>query len=499
MVRNFKTVFILFVMQYLLLTAVHAASVRATVDTVEVVKGNAVTLRIKAVGGNVVFPDISMIANSPVRGTSTSSSQNWSLINGTMKNESSTTRSLQFIPTQNMTIPSYTVEISGKAYKTDPIGIKVVKSNVPKGKKGGLFSLEMKTGKAKICVGESVMLTVYFALRNDVRLSQEVQYTQPEFSDFIVLDGDEQQAYMKGNYQIQEVRYIITGHREGNFTISPAQVKVGVPDGGRRDFFGMAFGTKWYHTASNSIEVEVLPQTQLSDLIGEFTLDSTVDSKEVKANKPVNLTVTIEGKGSLENLEYPDYEIDGVTVYSDEAKVETKVVGGELYSTYSKSFAFIADEDFNIPKQHFSVLDPKSDTLKQLTVQGYKIQVKNTAKNTTVTTTMPHQNVVQTNIPQSTPVKEVIVQKRVEVKSVAWWMLVIAFSLGALMTYLLRFIPKRKTNVYKEYEALKILYGHMGEDDAVEEMVRKLYARKNGDKSVTIDKNELKEMVERFM
>ena len=38
----------------------------------------------------------------------------------------------------------------------------------------------------------------------------------------------------------------------------------------------------------------------------------------------------------------------------------------------------------------------------------------------------------------------------------------------------------------------------MSEDAKVEEMVRKLYARKSGDKSVQIDKKELKEMVERF-
>ena len=36
------------------------------------------------------------------------------------------------------------------------------------------------------------------------------------------------------------------------------------------------------------------------------------------------------------------------------------------------------------------------------------------------------------------------------------------------------------------------------EDIEIEEMVRKLYARKNGDKSVEIDKKVLKEMVERF-
>ena len=38
----------------------------------------------------------------------------------------------------------------------------------------------------------------------------------------------------------------------------------------------------------------------------------------------------------------------------------------------------------------------------------------------------------------------------------------------------------------------------MSEDPTIEEMVRKLSARKNGDKNVQIDKKVLKEMVERF-
>jgi RNA polymerase-interacting CarD/CdnL/TRCF family regulator len=37
-----------------------------------------------------------------------------------------------------------------------------------------------------------------------------------------------------------------------------------------------------------------------------------------------------------------------------------------------------------------------------------------------------------------------------------------------------------------------------GDVKEVEEMVRKLYAKKNGDKSVQVDKKVLREMVERF-
>lgn len=493
-----KLLLALFIIHYSLFTLLNAESVKATVDTVEVVKGNPVTLRIKATGGSAAFPRILMVETAPVTGTSTSSSRNLSMTNGSVSSEVSTTKIIQFVPEHDVTIPSYTVNISGKKYKTDPISIKVVKSSAPGSNNGAMFNLTMKASKTKIHVGESFMVTVYFTLRRDVSPSPQVQYTQPDLSDFIVVDGGEEKAYIKGQYQIQEVRYIATAQKEGNFTMTPARAKVGVPDRSRRDIFGMTFGTKWYQTASNSLSIEVLPQTHDTDLIGDFTVETKIDSQEVKANKPVNLTAKIEGKGNLENFEFPKYEIDGVTVYSDDAKIDTKVVDGEPYSIYTKSFAFISDSDFSIPERAFNMLDSKTDIVKSLTVQGYDIKVKGDAKSITIHTNTPQQNMIQTNISQEVKAKEVVVEKKVEVKVVAWWMLALSFALGMLVMYFVQFMRTRKQKPYKESEALKILYGHISDAPEVEEMVRKLYAKKNGDKSVEIDKKKLKEMVERF-
>ena len=92
-------------------------------------------------------------------------------------------------------------------------------------------------------------------------------------------------------------------------------------------------------------------------------------------------------------------------------------------------------------------------------------------------------------------------EQALKIKESAWWMLAAAFGLGMLFMYLLTMLPrlkKREANPYKEAEALKILYGHMSADPEVEEMVRKLYARKNGDKEVQIDKKILKEMIDRI-
>ena len=93
------------------------------------------------------------------------------MINGSVKSEQSTTKIFQFIPQKDMTIPSYTVDIDGKDYKTDPIAIKVVKSSAPTGQQNSMFALDMKTNKTKVMVGESFMVTVYFSLKKGVRIS----------------------------------------------------------------------------------------------------------------------------------------------------------------------------------------------------------------------------------------------------------------------------------------------------------------------------------------
>ncbi len=497
MVKSKKLFLTLIVIQSMFLSLLQAASVRATVDTIEVVKGKPVTLRIKATGGSAVFPLFKKIGNYTVVSKSTSSSNNWSMVNGSVTSEVSTAKIIRFIPQEDMIIPSYTVNISGRDYKTDTIEIKVVKATAPSTTHNGVFSLTMSANKTKVHVGESFMLTVFFSLRRDVRLSQEVQYTPPNMSEFVVVPAEEQPASIQGNYQVQELRYIVTAEKEGNFSIEPAQTKVGLPDRGRRDIFGMTFGTKWYQTASNSLEIEVLPQIQASDLIGDFSVKTKIDATEVKANTPVNLSIHIEGKGNLESFDFPKYEIAGVTIYSDEATIKTKVQDGALYSTFDKSFVFISEEDFVISERLFTVYNSKEDTLENLIVPAFDVKIKAAKTSSLTSNTSVPRGKVHTDIKQEVLTKEVIVEKEIEVEKVSWWMLVLAFVAGLMSMYIVRFVPKKKPNPFKESEALKILYAHMSGDPEVEAMVRQLYAKKNGDKNISIDKKVLQTLVKR--
>ena len=474
----------------------YAGSVVATVDNQEVVQGNVVTLSIKATGGSAVFPTIDKIGKLFVQNAGTSSSRNVSIINGSIKNEVSTTKSYRLTPTENMTIPAYEVTIEGKVYTTQAITLKMVKSNAGKSQGNQRFSLRLESTHKQVNVGESFMVTAYFALHKNVQVAQEVQYNPPSLADFSVAEIAQKPAYMKGQYQVQEIQYIATPQQEGNFTIDPAQVKVAISDNRRRGFFAM-MGGKWYQTLSNALNIEVLPQAEESDVIGEFTLTSTVDSQEVKANKPVNLTIKIEGNGNLQGFEIPQYEIDGVTVYRDEAKVDSKVVDGKIYSIFTQSFALISSEDFRIPSHDFTAYSPKEKKLKTLSVKSFDIKVKKSAYQKAMTAT-PKGVVQSQNTQHIGKAKEVIVEKIIEVETIKWWMLLLAFILGMLLMYLGRFMPTKISKSYSEEESLKLLYGQMNAGADIEEMVRKLYAKKRGDKTVEIDKKVLREMVGRF-
>ena len=459
--------------------------VKAIVSHTKIVAGNIVKLRIRATGDRVVFPNIKIIEGIKVLSHEERVTNIHTYNLGEFKKER-TILILTFAPQEDMTIPSYEVEIDGRTYTTKPVKLTVKNTNTSNINSDHIFSLKLRSNKKSVVPGEAFLVTVYFFLQQDVIVSKKPQYNRPEFKGFFVEKADKGRGYYKDKYQVTELRYILTPHSEGNFTLGPAHAKIGLQNKSKKDM-NKGFTTKWVQKVSNTLDIEVLPQTVESSLIGSFSLNAKVDTQEVEANKAVNLTVKIEGEGNLVNFDLPYYELDGVTTYSDDAKTDTKVADGKIYSSYSKKFVFISEKNFIIPEHILNMYDPKEGKIKELKIKAFNIEVKNS-------------KAIAMAAKTSKPVegKVIILEENDEVISKNQWILVLSFILGGLFFYLLRYLPKRKRKSSKESEALKILYGHISKDPEVEEMVRKLYARKNGDKSVEIDKRRLKELVERF-
>ncbi len=500
---------LLFSLYIAFFTVLNAAEVTAELSQKEVVAGNTVQLRIKATGGRAAFPDIQQIEGVRVQGRSQTQNNSISYINGTMSNTHTTSLILTFSPQKDMTVPSYGVNIDGMVYKTKPMKIKVVKASAPGVASNMKYSLQMRADKKVLIVGEPLVVTVYFSLKTGVRLAENPDYDKPVFNGFFVKEVNEPRSYIKGDQQIQELRYVLTAKQEGNFTVGPATARIAEVDRNRRDMFGRFFGSNWKTIASNTVTIAVKPKPEDTDLVGDFTLESHLDHNKVKANKPINLSIKITGEGSLEDLELPNVEIDGVTIYSDDPSITTNLSNNSVHSTYTKSFVFISDHDFTIPARRISVYDTKSKTVKTLEVPSYDVHVEGSPQVAAVQKPQaqkPPVGQVQTNlnVPQKQKsmldIKDDDAPK--EVPSTSWWMIVLAFVSGMFVIALVKMLPKMKrgksTRNYTESEALKILYAHINESSKIEAMVRKLYAKKNGDKSIVIDKKELKKLLEKY-
>ena len=446
--------------------------VKSIVSHTKILSGNIVKLRIRATGDRVVFPNIEKIDGIKVLNHEERVTNIHTYNLGKFRKER-TILILTFSPQKDMTIPSYEVEIDGKIYATKPIKIIVKDLNASKENSNNLFSLKLKSNKKSVLSGEAFLVIVYFSVQKGVIVSKKPQYSRPAFKGFFVEKVDKEKRYDEDDHLITELRYILTAHSEGNFTLGPALAKIGLQDKRKKDIYNKGFATKWLQKVSNTVDVEVLPQTVESGLIGNFSLNAKVDTQEVEANKAVNLSIKIEGEGNLVNFDLPNYELDGVTVYSDDAKIDTKVLEGKIYSSYSKKFVFISEKNFRIPERLFRMYDPKEEKLKELKIKAFQIEVK---KSKAVSMAIQNTKTVEIN--------NISFIEKIKAFSTNWWKLVIPFILGGLFIHLLRYAFNYKQKPSTESEALKILYGHISEDPEVEEIVRKLYAIKNGDNSL---------------
>ena len=465
---------------------------KAVVSNKNILSGNIVEFHIRATGKLAVFPVVKNIDGIEVLSSDERITNMHVYNNGKLQREC-TILTLTFAPKEDMTIPSYEVEIDGRLYKTKPITLKMKDNTTSNQNKSDIFSLKLRSQAKSVAVGEAFLVTVRLSLQHDFLISKKLQYHRPKFSGFFVEQIDKGKSYDNGSHQITKLRYILTPHTEGNFTLGPAYAKIGLQDRSKKVMSNVDKSRKVFQRASNTLAVEVLPQTIQSDLVGAFTLESKIDKQKVLAGKPVTLKVTFDGEGDLTHFDFPDYALDGVTIYSNEAKIDIEAIDGKIHSRYSKAFVFISEESFTIPEQLFTMHNPQTGALTELKVKAFTIDV-----NTSNTSAM-HAKTSKPIMPAisiGSRIKRL--KEQVDALPMLWWMLMLAFMVGGLFFYLLRFLPERKQKLDKTSEALKILVPHISEDSEVEEMVRKLYARKSGDTAVEIDKKKLKALMARF-
>jgi hypothetical protein len=349
------------------------AKVSVSVDKPVVYIGDKVTFTITAEGKDAEFPDISMIDGTSV--LSTSSSSDIRIINGNYSK--SISKSYLLAPKKTLHIPAYDVTVDGKIEKTEALEVKTVK---PSKNPDAAVVLDLKLEKKEAYVGEAVRFDLVFKQRYNVHIDQ-LQIEEPKFEDFWIKKIDGVRQGNEGEYITQTYSYLLFAQKSGTLTIPAVSAEVGQAvrqrsRGGMNDpFFNSFFSTRMQVSKvfSNDAVLDVKALPGNLELFGNFSIKAGVDKYEVNANKPVNLTISIDGVGNLDDIKKYTLDIDGTIVYANKPEIHTRISGTEYLGSFEQKIAIIADSNYTIPAQTLRYFD--RDTHREVVKQTGPIKI----------------------------------------------------------------------------------------------------------------------------
>ncbi len=457
------------------------------VSSTQIVLGERLIFELSAQGNRVSFPKIENIDGERVQNgqQSSSSKSSFSDINGKITKVNTITHSQAYAlyPRKSITIPSFSIKVDGKTEQTKPVKIKLISQEeldkqIP-------FSLRFDVNKKSIYVGEMAKFTLSIKISDrigakDVRLGKSI------LDGLDVEPNPKQSVAHENGYMITKLEFWAKSLKEGNISVNPSEVHLGFASQ-REDFFSMLSNPYEYKTIrSNELPLEVKPLPKGVSAVGDFKIKASVDKSQVEAGKPVNLTLSIQGEGSLSELGKLKSSIENVNSYADKPKLSTQINKNSFQSKWSQKIAYVGQSDFTIEPFVFSYLDGESGKIKTIKTKPFKIKVNGSLK--------PTQTVQKSSIEM--PKQEKIIVKNL---GFSWLWAVFIFFLGLSAGYALSFAKKpsmKKPKIFKnQKELLQELLALKGKNEELDGWIKKLELNVYEGKNKKIDNKQIQKIL----
>ena len=133
-------------------------------------------------------------------------------------------------------------------------------------------------------------------------------------------------------------------------------------------------------TPKLTINVQPLPAkpANFSGGVGEFTLSSSINAKDVKTNDAVTIKLTISGSGNMKLISTPEVKFpEDFEVYDPKVTNNFEASRAGLSGTQTIEYLAIPRHagNFTIPPVEFTYFDLKSNSYKTLKTEAYNINV----------------------------------------------------------------------------------------------------------------------------
>lgn len=318
------------------------------------------------------------------------------------------------------TIGPASIKVKGKEYKSQAKTIRVLQGNQNQAPANSTNDQSTENGikpedlyikafidKKNLYLGEEAVVTY--------RLYTKIPISNVSYDKISSFNGAWSISLMDDNVKLQPRTEIINGEeytvadlyksaiypqKTGDIEIDPievtciAQVQTSRKRKSSNDpFFDSFFNDPFFSNNFRNVELKIKSNTlklnvknlpsegksnQFNGAVGQYSLGSNIDTKEVNANEAISLKYTISGKGNVDllpdlNVEFPaDFEIYDPKISTKTRKSSTGISG---YKTFEYTIIPRSAGEYEIPSVQFAYFDPQKKKYELVNSDSYKILV----------------------------------------------------------------------------------------------------------------------------
>lgn len=346
-------------------------------------------------------------------GPRTSQSTSVSNINGKVSRSVSYTYTyvIEGVKEGTFQIPSATVMVDGKLYRSNTLTIQVIKGNSGNSQQSAQQAARPEAGvvvneenlfvkvdvsRKSLYLGESLLATIKIYTKVDLVNFGQSKF--PSFSGFLAeeIPTSQRVELVRENYngKIYNVgvirKVLLFPQHTGEITIEPFELECIVRQqlAGSRSFFDDFFGNYRDVRVKRvsrpiTIHVKELPldgrPAGFSGTVGHITMKTSISTDSLTANEAITYKVIFQGTGNLKLIEAPHVRFPAdFENYEPKVTKDIKTGDNGMSGTITYEYLLIPRYagDYTIPAVQYSYYDSRANAYRTLRGQEYPIHVE---------------------------------------------------------------------------------------------------------------------------
>ncbi|MBA1419523.1 MAG: BatD family protein [Epsilonproteobacteria bacterium] len=221
------------------------------------------------------------------------------------------------------------------------------------------YSFTSTLDKHSVMMGEKTVLTLKFCY--DDLEEYSLEELQLQYFKIVFLN-----EYEKEGNQLSCItqRYSIIANKSGDFILPALKAHIESIPKKYQELYNKNHYLQKIDIYTKSIPLKVTPLPQNLKVTGDYRLIASIDKKDVNAQNPIHFTVTLKGKGNIENLDFLTLSIPHALVYP------------HTTTTLSKTFDIVSDDNYTIPAISLSYFNQENHMVENISTDTYQIVVK---------------------------------------------------------------------------------------------------------------------------